>query len=267
MSYRITTDRDREPQSLVYLGALTSGPDPLPAQYSLFNYAGYIDPGTYCLSVSMKQDADDFRKWDAVATFGPMPANQTPVDQVTNPLNRPVKYWLETMEIVEPVTVDIADKPLRNSAKQEFVDPLMQEEHITVLCGQYNVANLQTVLNLNETYAGTVNNAEFKDAAEYRWKCLPIQAGQIQFENGFAFYSPVIRIAKHPVDWRRRVVDQGFQHLDAGGRLVHATDENGEPVSEPVLLLSDGTRSPAGIEGRVKVFETRRKTDFTKLGI
>lgn len=270
LTYKIQTNTARSAAMAVKLQAQAAGPDALPVEYGFYNAGGYIDLGVYCTSISMVQDGgDDHLNWTATATFGPLPDNQTPLDMVINPLQRPNRYWTESLEIVRPVEKDINGRPIRNAAGQEFIDPIMEEENLTVLCVQKNMANLQDVLDLNADYGGRLNEKTFFGGEAKTWKCGPIVTGPIMYENGFSFYSPVIRLFHNPDTWLRRIVNQGFQHYNnvTDKKLVRAVDDNGEPTTEPVLLKADGTKLAAATIGNLLDFETRLVADFNNMGL
>lgn len=166
-----------------------------------------------------------------------------------------------------PVESDRLGKPLRNAAGQEFVDPITEERQIQVLAAQRNVATLQEIIDLQQTYDRAVNQEEYRKGAPWTWKVLPIESGQVIYENGYAYYSPTFRLAYKAETWKRKILNQGFQYINNVVRgLVRATDANGEPTPEPVLLNPDGTRLTTG-NGNYLTFETLYPKKFDQLGV
>lgn len=269
--YQIETDSEKFPLPHLIEQSVSASPNPVPKQYDFYEHYGVVDLSAYCLSVKYTQNRTNHKFWDVTVNYGQLGGStppRSPDQAVENPLLRPVKYWLETITEVVPVETDRFGKPLRNAAGQEFVDPITEERHIQVLAAQRNVATLQEIIDLQQTYDRAVNVEEYRSGAPWTWKVLPIESGQVIYENGYVYYSPTIRLAYKVETWKRRILNQGFQHFDnaTDKNLIRATDANGDPVSEPVLLKTDGTRLTTG-NGNFQTSETLFPKKFDDLGV
>jgi hypothetical protein len=189
---------------------------------------------------------------------------------VENPLLRPVKYSLENYEEEELLLKDNDDAAIVNSVGDQFDVPPTQEEVYLVLVASANYANLQTVINTANTYHGTVNRTSFYRSPAKTVRFLPITSGELQYENGFTFYTVSYRFAFKASGWTpREFLNQGWRFREnAGEDPKPAIDPvTRQMVLNPVKLALDGTMLPEGQDPVFVSFETRAQKDFNDLGV
>lgn len=266
VQYDITTDNPNDWMPVVKVHAQVAGaPDLLPFEDALFSVGGTTDFSAYCNSIQLAQSDVEPTEWIATCRFGPLPPNKTPMDNTHNPLDRPVKYWLEFQEELKPVAMDKDGKEIRNSAGQEFIDPIMMEQTYPVLVAQKNIGNLQTLIDQNIEFRQSVNSSEFFGGEPRTVRFIPIQTGQPQWENEIQFYAAQYRFAYDSETWDIPVVDQGFYYRNTEGKLVRDRDDEGNDKVEPTLLDGAGGKLGAGEPGVVKKFRVRPEKDLNDL--
>ncbi len=90
-------------------------------------------------------------------------------------------------------------------------------------------------------YGGRINSAAFYGAPEGTAWLQPIEAPEVRIEGKkyvHATYRVRFKMREDPEEpgtflkntWRARLLHQGQQYLDDGGKPVQATDENGNPI-------------------------------------
>lgn len=272
LTYRIFTDEVTPFGSTVESQAHSVGPDPLPRLYQFFGSTEY--GGWWVTRIRMR--SLDNCVWVATVNLGPLPDNESPDDQgVTNPLNRAVRYWTENSSELVPITKDKDGHPIRNAAGDEFLDPLMKEQHVPILVAQKNLAatSLTQIIAWNLSYQNSVNDKIFKAAAAGKVAFVPIESGQVLNENGVSYYAAEFRFAFKEEGWTESVVNQGYQHYEQrdidpeNEKKIRAVDDNGDPTVDPVLLAIDGTRLPRGEFGNQITFDWRPEKDFGVFGV
>lgn len=260
---------------------LTAPNDPLPLIHSTYDVGdGYEDEGAFCLSLSLSRETGNQTVWNIVANYGPLPPGRQVGDEVSNPILRPIKYWLEFETITEQVTEAwnvtalpnrLADTlgPVVNAAGREFDETLFQEVSQVVLVAQQNYATLQDIYDINATFDRTLNNDTFFGRPKGHAAFRGIECGLIQSENGTTYYTGTIRVLLSRTPLTRKVVNQGWSYFEAAGdtELIEAVDKNGERVSEPVLLATNGTKLPDNQVGNMIEYRTKPYVNYSGLGI
>jgi hypothetical protein len=256
LRYKVRTDaplRGVADYNAMLLLSLTASPDPVPNKFA------YIGNGAYVTRHHIAPQGDQsLTNFVITVTGGQLPPGTSPEfntpDQVENPLKRKVIFWIERMSETELVEKDNDGEPIVNSAGQPFDEPYQRERWLPVLVAQKNYATLSAIETLNRTYENAINSTTFRGNAAKTVLFTGIETGPPTFENGITFYVGQSRFIIRKDTWPIKIVNRGYKHftdeLEPDDRvLVNATDENGQHVSEPVLLTEDGRRLPEGEVG------------------
>ena len=269
IQFKIRADEsDWQPQVIV--GSREVGPNPVPRINDLWKYGG-IDTTAICKEVEFSQDEpNDAGHWIATAEFGQPESGNTPEDEDENPLRRRARFSVQSIDELIPVAEDNGldnggtPKPLRNSAGDEFIDPIQIENHSPVLVIQKNIGNIQSIIDWNLEYNQSTNSSSFRNGDPRTVKFVPIRVGDEQFENGILYYPATFAFAYKADTWDEAIVNQGYYHLDGGDRK-RAKDADGEDSVSPVLLETDGSLTPQGQIGNTLKFRVRPERDFNTL--
>ena len=261
--YRVTTDQVMTPAA-VYVGASSASPDAIPVVYT----EDIQYPGAIVTSVEMSQINQT--RWTVTANFGQLPTGESTSDQgITNPINRPVRYWAEFESYTELITKDNSNVVILNSVGDQFETPIEIEGKRPILVCEKNYASYQDILDIGIEYDKSVNDNTFKGGAARTVLFDGVASPGRQIENGFEYYPGLIRFKYNPDTWDVELVDQGRQYLlAAGGDPVVVRDHTGQPTGEVVLLNPDGTRRE---QGEIGLFlppkNVRPLKNFSALGV
>lgn len=180
------------------------------------------------------------------------------------------------------------ETPVINSACVPF-DPSLEEElDIKVIRISRYLRNWDG--GPANQFQGAVNNDYVtidKPAYRFRDFFAPYQgrikqfSGTFQIINGFPCYRVTVEVHVNPLQfgWRRVVCDRGLSRRiapgDPGGPSLGATvalgdaidtpirDEEGYPISEPVLLNGDGQPLRPGEKPVYLIYQTRKERPFS----
>lgn len=256
LKYKVKTDaplRGLDDYNATLALSFLAGPSPVPTRFA------YIGNGAYVLRHQIAPQGDQsMTNFIITVTGGQLPAGTSPEfgtpEQIDNPLKRKVVFWAERMSETEFVEQDVDGEPIVNSAGQPFDEPYQRERWLPVLVAQKNYATLSAIETLNRTNENAINSTVFRGHAAKTVLFTGIETGPPTFENGVTFYVGQMRFIIRKDTWPIKIVNRGYKHFtdepDPNDRvLVNATDENGQHVSEPVLLTADGRRLPEGEVG------------------
>lgn len=266
-TYIVETD-DRMTTDEVYIGALTASPDPLPPLYSFVGSA-------YVLSVKLSQQTEKtYTRWIATVSCGQFGDGEDPTDGDPgvsgDPLRREIVWWLESVSETEILEKDRNDLAILNTAGQAYDEPPTIERHYPVIVARRNFEDWEDIAAINEKYDNAVNKDSFRGRAVETIKYLGGEAGVQQFENGFRYYSGEFRFQQRPSKWKLEILSKGWRHWtapvgDPTRKLVDAVDDEGQLVTEPVLLTSGGERLPEGQPGYYLTHYVNPLKNFTPI--
>lgn len=211
---------------------------------------------------------DELLKWYEVAVnYVPLKSGEPDTGSNNdNPLLWPRTYRWDWVEFEEAVTtaknVDtftggggraaLTEGPVVNPAYQEYDEGLFDTVREGVLVVRWNLASLEDVSDIEDTYSGTCNSDTVLGRPLRRWKYIGIEDGEEQTANGIKYRPVAVRIQlTRSTD--RKINSVGWKHLDAAGvDLVTAKvkdEDTGEmmPASEPVFIGLDGKFSASAI--------------------
>lgn len=270
LKYKIRTDGDRQSMVSVYNQSLAAGPEPVPLPYV------HIGSGAYVLDVKIEPQAEHARgNYIASVSCGPLPPGSETEhglpEQIDDPTKRKVVLWTERISETEIVEKDRDGNPIVNAAGQAFDTPLTRERWLTVVVAKKNFPTLDDIDQINLQYDQKVNGGSFRGYPAETVLFAGAETGPPQFENGIRFYEATMRFVVRPEGWGKEILNQGFKHFDrpkadASAKLVHAVDDYGQPVTEPVKLALDGTLLPKGqtgvFVGPFHIYETASLSDL-----
>lgn len=284
--YRIKTDSRDGAAGDVLSKATGVGPNPFPDDFSTFSLYGHDDPSAF-MQRAKCDPLDDMTTsiWIADATWSPLKGSETKDKHTSreDPLSRDVIYALEWEEITLPVeqawNVEeltgisrVADTfgPIQNAAGQEPSTPIVKTKRLPVVVAEKNYATLADINAIEQGFGDSLNDAVLFGYAKGECLFRGINASKAKFEGGVQFYTGAIRIACQRAGWNYEMVNRGWKYLDSGD-LKEATvkDANGNrvPVSEPINLELDGSKTADGDIGTVIKYRHRPFVDFGILGI
>jgi len=261
---------------VVAIQSETAAPDPTPGRFAPYSVRDDFDPTVFCLSKTTKLQhyvqaaGGNHGLWIVTAGYGKPEAGETQEDQEPNPLERPTKYRLDFSQFTHAIERDVHGKAIVNSA-QQFLTGTEVDDDRPVLVATKNFGSFTEVVMLALAFRRAINTNSFYGASARHAKVESISCSDIQEENGVQFYSVTIRVEFSDEPWTKKLVDRGFKHFDVANpatrKLVEAKDDHGNASAEPVLLDQDGTRLPAGQDGRILEFDVYPERDFSALGI
>lgn len=201
--------------------------------------------GTYakCTSINVEQSSEDGSVWSVSISFGKVDPEKT-----ANPVDRlPKKTWT-TQPYQKLFSKTIDNKPILNSAKDPFNEPIEGDDSRVTLQFTRNEATFNE--ELAYAYRDAVNSDKFANQKPGTVKVMGIQANR-QFDSQYGYYYEVtynFQVNKN--GWDVPVLDQGFNFINLMGEKEKIMLNN-QPVNEPQLLNGDGLKL---IDGAPAVF-------------
>lgn len=213
-------------------------------QYVIDNIVGLggVMPGdslAFCRGLSLAQVEDGYR-WTCTADFGFIEAE----DEELNPLEQPAEFdWSFQTETI-PIDYDQDGYRIQNSCGDPPATAIEVPTYRAVLKISRNEATFDPELAWQ--YAGAVNADNFQGAAPGTVQFVPPRAKR-QRDQTYGFYWSVeYEFIFNPDRFvPYRLLDQGYRELNDDDEPVYILDNEGEKVSDPVLL-KDGKRLESG---------------------
>ena len=210
----------------------------IPAVRSMHPDQAYL----YCQRVNAEAVDQAYQNFEVTASYGIEQTTGAGGD-LADPLSAPVQRTLRLAHSTEAIDTDIDDAAIVNIAGEPFDPPL-----------QANFADLQINFVRNEAehpiakamaYKWRTNADTFMGAAPDTAIIADIAATENldadptywQVSYSIIFREPT---DKHPKPWTIRTLHRGFRYVDADGNTVTATDTEGKPLNEPILLNANG---------------------------
>lgn len=273
-----TTDPQASPKTVVTEAKATDQgfANPLPAFWATYSFQGETDPFAYLKGNLRAYKPDPSNKpgrWFIDGTYEPLGPGETASDANTDPLARPVRRRWTSEPYSRIVVKDKDGNPIKNAANSEFTEPPEEEGHRPVLELRWNVADSNAVSAFNFQYQYSVNSASIV-AGGTTWparhaKIDIAESSDLMTEGSTSYFELSTRVVFNYEPWDLSLLNQGFMILSPARGLVRATDEEGRPTPEPVLLDTDGDLlTPIGTAvGNFLDFRTRREVSYASLGI
>lgn len=237
----------------------------LPARRSAYGTVSTVD--LYVTRVAGKPRGSNTHTWDWTVVFEPPPPLEFGIFDTTDPLARAAQYdirWIEREEAIEKAA-NVAELvhgdgkggsraagtvgPIVNAAGKRPDEPIMRTGRLPVAVIRKNFANLAQVMARNINYFDTTNSdtipvtgtPSFSFGARTMEFLLTETMGQ-QKENGITFYPTETTILIKPTtDFT--IDNVGYEYWnDTAGNWTTATDSEGNRMSEPINLKTDGDK-------------------------
>jgi len=195
---------------------------------------------------------------------------------LVHPLNVPAKISWSFAAAAEPIDRDINGKPITNSADESFDPPVTRDVYDLVLHIERNEQNYDPV-HASE-FIGAINSGSFFGFDAGLVKCVRFDSDRARFGDDFYYqvaYEFQVRFAKISgvnYGWKLRVLDQGFREktgTDTNGKPTYAIfkDDDGNPLSQPVLLNGSGGKKTVTDPAEFLVFDVDRSVSFDALNL
>lgn len=201
------------------------------------------------------------RRWAVQVEYGTPP----PLRVVGGPLQQPVRKTMVPYLKSEAAYKDFSGVPILNTAGDPFNPPLEIERMCLNLTVHRNevAPNIQTLVGLSNK----VNLATWNGFAAKTVKVLPIELPFQEYDNesGQLYYPMKYNFDIDPNNWKAKVLNQGFRELKSG-KIIKIIGDDNEPVDDPVLLKTDGSKVayPATSSTIViREFDVFATTDFS----
>jgi len=292
IQYRVKTDSDYLPVSLLSAAqAYTGGPHEIPATYDQYEFRqlngswATLDsrPGIYARDFRVSKD-EDHRHWIVEVTWRPLDVGDTPGDLTNeNPIQRPVRLWLEFAEEtipvqsawnvekhIDPSGVEVraidTKGPIQTTVGEDFEESLHETVTSVVLAFEKNYATLDEIYALFAAYGDSVNSNDsyLGRFGRYHARFQGITCSPEETESNYQFYRAVGRVklrADRP--FLRDIVNRGWKYNDPNS--PPGDEIKTHTGAEPILLTFDGQKLPDNTVGELISYRTLRAVDYTSL--
>lgn len=244
----------------------------IPNLYDTYtNGLGETDTRALARSINANQDDALPERWMVEVEYSSQHAEQE--HAVENPLDEPPQVEWGFVTYQEPATKaydpadDNDDEPtlaVDTSAEEPYDPPPMKDASRLTLNITRNEAAFDH--NLASDYQDAVNKEEFLgfDPGKAKIVSLRARAGN---RSGIKFSITTYEIHFRDEGWDLKLLDQGYQIIDANNKKVAYRDVNGSIPSAPILLDGAGGELAVGDPPQFRTFRIYRRKDFTPLNL
>lgn len=200
-----------------------------------------------CRSVEL--DPQSPLHWYAIATYSTAPVSQEDRErnEQPNPLDRRLKFSVDTIEFQRYSDKDANGDPYKNSADVPYPAQVHEDARIIIRLRKnittWNTAWFALRNSVNEnamTITDGVSTVSF-DAEKGLLKRLVM--GEVAEENGYVFYPLSAEVHLNNDGWKKQLVDQGFTARAASGKLirmkVYDSDDSGVATTTLVDTIEE----------------------------
>ena len=192
-------------------------------------------------------------------------------DPTVSPLAQPWDVEWGFASSREAIDRDVYGHPIVNSAGESFDPAITTEVRDLVLRIVRNQGAYDPILAHDYVSRSAVNLDEFWGFAPGIVKCLKIKANS-QRTGDLWFWRVRYEFAMRADGWLRRILDQGFREFtgtDANGKPTYEliTDDNGYPVTQPVLLDGNGNKQAEAADAVFLEHQVHPGKQFSLLGL
>ena len=185
--------------------------------------------------------------------------------EVRNPLaERPIIEWLSAATN-EPIDTDIDGNPILNSSDEPFDPPMTEDYDDLILRATYNLFAFNSIGAMN--YKGAINIDYFLGFEPGQAKVMVYSGREIRAITGNYYVEVTLEIYFRSTGWKRKVIDQGFRVkgaiTDDVQQYTKIKDDEGDPITEPVLLDGEGQRLAEDADVVRLEFWTKPELPFT----
>lgn len=196
-----------------------------------------------------------------------------PTDPTVNPLDAEPEISGSFTEQEVEQFLDINGDPIQNSAGEVFDPPVMETlvDPVVTITRNEAKTSLAAIIAKQRTYTNKVNADEWQGQPKNTVRIdMTYTAG---FENNVEFWRVAYQMTMRDPDWKRRLIDHGFQKLvpsQPGGSadtIEEITDPNGNQRNSPVNLDGNGMELTVGNDPVILEFVTKEAVPFAPLGL
>jgi len=195
-----------------------------------------------CRSVEL--DSQSPLHWYATATYSTAPVSQEERErnEQPNPLDRRLKFSVDTIEFQRYSDKDANGDPYKNSADVPYPAQVHEDSRIVIRLRKnvtsWNTAWFALRKSVNQagmTFTDGVSSVSF-DAEKGLLKRLVM--GEVAEENGYVFYPLSAEIHLNTDGWKKELTDQGFTAKDTSGKLIRMKvyDSDASSVASSTLV-------------------------------
>lgn len=211
----------------------------------------------------------DYGPWDTVFFQGSGYLSTGQIDPTARILE---VYWDSAKyEVSRPYDFsEPKPKPYVNTVNEALIDPPKFEETRPVL----KIVRRESFYN--EAYVisfqDTVNQDVFLGCPPNTVKCRDIK-GEREYDPDWGLYWVVTYEFEFRVDakgdgFKQLIINMGYRYKDnLSGKIINATDEQGQQATDPVLIDEDGFKVSAGNDPYNLEFVEFPPSDFSQLNI
>jgi len=217
-------------------------------------YVGDYIHGYKISSTSLSEGADPV-SWVFAITYG------KDDEEVDNPLTEPWEWSINFEQYQLTCEFDVHRKPVLNSAKDFFDEPLIIDNSRPVLTGKKTFSSFPWALS--NQIVDCVNSDNFQGCASETLKCERLSGSpnrQRVNNQSVIYYDVTVELSFKREKHNREILSKGYRELK-NNKLVQIM-EGGTAVTQPVLLTQAGLKLPVGGNPHFQKFEVFRKTSF-----
>lgn len=197
--------------------------------------------GQTCRSLEVSPNGGPIA-WELTASY----SNSTGENTSTDPTLRPPDYVWGSQSRTEERDTDIDQKPVATTAGEPFESGIIVPEADTALDVSFNVPYAQITPQWLLSYRNKTNLDTWNGQAP--GTVLIDESAQCRYvyatDDTPAYWACTIRFLMRDNDpsgparnaWQTRRLNKGYRYLDDDGKLVVATDADGMPFNQPILL-------------------------------
>lgn len=259
---------------------------PIPPLGGVYTLQGDTYNGLYLKTLTSRRRPEKRSQFDISGEYSTPDPGQTGGDLTPNPLNRPVRRWLEfeteTHQVAEGYLITSGLSginrtvgslgPLVNAAGVRFEDAAFEDRQQVYYLQEKHFATLQEIYNLVTAYDHTINSAAFLGFPKHCVKFCGLSSSQPMEENGVVYYVGTLRLGLRGTPWYYDVVNCGTQQIK-DGKLSDIREKDVDPsatdntrISEPANLNLDGTLiTDPETTGNIIQYRTRGEANFNNL--
>lgn len=227
-------------------------------------YTPYPEDGDALLiSLNIRPDGDETGVvWEVIAVYSTSYEYPYP----RNPLLRPARWSGSLAHFTSPAIVDINGDPILNMAGDPYDPPLEGDDSRQSFQAVRNEA--KPPWGVSQLYKDAINSDGWNGVARWTVKIFDISFGELQFENGQAFYPVTYVFQYDPKNWLLKPLEIGYNGAKRTSGVWRKVPFGGD--SEKLLKRSDDdtitfTDDPS--EASFTDWHYYKELPFTSLGL
>lgn len=228
----------------------------------------YVTPSEVDLGLRLRSrrvtETEDYCRWLVELEYS---SDTAPESDPNDPLSVPTRIRYGTARVAVALEKDRDDAPILNSAGDPFDPPPETEELHDTLTIVRNEVGYDPIAKAG--YKNRLNEHAFFGFAAEEVRCMDVTGEDLEGHPGY--YRVTYEFERREGGWRFRPLSLGFRAYDApadaGGTKRLVVDANGRPVTEPVLLASNGLELGPLASPHFMTYDVYRVADFGALNL